>query len=236
MLRGGGVRLTCLLAALLCAAPACAQVSGSVTFLSEDRYHGASLSDGDPTLQLALAWDGSDGWYAGTQFTRVRFAYPGARAELQAEPYVGYVHALRPGRSVEAGAQYTWFSRTGRYNYPEFYVAASSERLRGRLAWMPRYFGQSTAWYAQLDGNLPLRGPFYATAHVGALHRGRGDAYRYAGNSPWRYDAAVGVGVARAGFDMQILWTTTDGEREEPCVPWQCGARNAWVLRLSRGW
>ena len=231
VLRGGGLLLTCLVAA-----PACAQVSGSVTLLSEDRYHGASLSDGDPTMQLALAWDGTDGWYAGAQAARVRFAYPGARSELQAIPYAGYVRALRHGRSVEAGAQYTWFSRSGSYNYPEFYVAASGERVRGRLAWIPRYFGQSTAWYAQVDGNRPLRGPFYAIAHVGALHQGGGDLYAYAGHAPWRYDAALGVGVARSGFDFQVTWTTASEERDDPCVPWQCGARSAWVLRLSRGW
>ncbi|MFL6591322.1 MAG: TorF family putative porin [Luteimonas sp.] len=231
MLRGGGLLLTCLVAA-----PACAQVSGSVTLLSDARYHGASLSDGDPTMQLALAWDGADGWYAGAQGTRVRFAYPGAPVELQAEPYLGYVHALRPGRSIEAGAQYTWYSKSGFYNYPEFYVAASGERLRGRLAWMPRYFGQSAAWYAQIDGNRPLHGRFYAIAHAGALHEGSGDFYGYASKGSWRYDAALGIGVARSGFDLQVSWTTSNAEPEDPCIPWQCGARSAWVLRLSRGW
>ena len=231
MLRGGGLLLTCLVAA-----PACAQVSGSVTLVSDARYHGASLSDGEPTMQLAIAWDGADGWYAGAQGTRARFAYPGAPWEMQAEPYVGYVRALRPGRSIEAGAQYTWYSSSGFYNYPEFYVAASGERIRGRLAWMPRYFGQSTAWYAQVDGNRPLRGRFYAIAHAGALHQAPSDFYGYTAHGPWRYDAALGIGVARAGFDLQVSWTTTNSEPEDPCVPWQCGARSAWVLRLSRGW
>ena len=181
MPRGGGLLLTCLLAA-----PACAQVSGSITLLSDARYHGASLSDGDPTLQLALAWDGATGWYAGTQFTRVRFVYPGADNELQAEPYFGYVRALQSGRTIEAGAQYTWFSHTTDYSYPELYAAVSGERLRARLAWMPDYYGQATAWYAQLDANRPLRGPIYAVAHVGALHQGQGGDYAYTTNASCR--------------------------------------------------
>jgi uncharacterized protein (TIGR02001 family) len=229
--RGGGLLLTCLLAA-----PACAQVSGSITVLSDARYHGTSLSDGDPTLQLALAWDSPTGWYAGSQFTRVRFAYPGADNELQAEPYFGYVRALASGRTIEAGAQYTWFSHTTDYSYPELYVAMSGERVRARLAWMPDYYGQATAWYAQLDGNHPLRGPFYAAAHAGVLHQGHGGDYAYAESATWRYDLAAGVGLARAGFDLQLSWTTGSSQSEVACVPWQCGARNAWVLRLSRNW
>jgi uncharacterized protein (TIGR02001 family) len=226
--------LTGVVLAFASAVPARAQVSGSATLLSDDRYHGASLSDGDPTMQLALAWDGADGWYAGTQFTRVRFAYPGAPSELEAEPYFGYVHALHSGRTVEAGAQYTWFSRSDFYAYPEFYAAVSGERLRTRVAWIPRYFGEATAWYVQVDGNRPLRGPFHAIAHVGALHQGHGD--RYADNGPWRYDAAAGVGVVHAGFELQVTWTTTRPGSDATCAPWQCGARSAWVLRLSRSW
>lgn len=231
MARRGG-----LLLAVVFATPAFAQVSGSAAWLSDDRYRGASLSDGAPTAQLTLAWDGADGWYAGTQFTRVRFAYPGAGNELEAAPYLGYVRELRPRLRIEAGAQYSWFSRSQRYAYPELYAGLSGERLHARVAWIHRYFGiPGQAWYAELNGDRPLRGPWRALAHAGLLRQGAVSAYGI-DTQRWRYDVAAGLGVAWRGFDLQATWTTGSANAYAGCVPWQCGARAAWVFRVSRSW
>lgn len=232
------LRCAWVLLALLFAGPACAQASGSVTLLSDYRYHGASLSDGAPTAQLALAWDRGDGWYTGLQLSRVRFAYPDAKAELQAMPYLGYVRVLHAGLNVEAGVQYTWFSIEKSYNYPELYVGLSGERLRTRVSWMPHYFGQAAAWYGEVDGSRPLHGHLRAVGHIGALRMGKADYYFEQGAERWRYDFAAGAGLALKGFDLQAIWTTTS-DRARPegrCAPWECGARNAWVLRVSRSW
>jgi uncharacterized protein (TIGR02001 family) len=226
-----------LLLAWLFAGPAWAQVSGSVTVMSNDRYDGISLSDDSPTAQLAIAWQRADGWYGGAAFTRVRFAYPGAENELQVEPYVGYVHALRPGRSIEAGAQYTWFSHSRRYGYPQLYAAWSSERIRARLAWVPGYFGQATAWYAQFDGTRPLHEPIYLIAHAGVLVQTSTDEeYASRGSDRWRYDVAAGIGATHRNLGVQLTWTTASAITRAACAPWQCGTRNAWVLTLSRSW
>ena len=232
MARRGG-----LLLALLFTTPAWAQVSGSATWLSDDRYRGASLSDGAPTAQLTLAWDGAGGWYGGAQFTRVRFVYPGARAELEAAPYFGYVHALGPRMQVEAGAQYSWFSHSQRYAYPELYAGISGERLHARLAWIHDYFGlPADAWYADLNADRPLRGRWRMLGHAGLLRQGGGNDYRGEESARWRYDVAAGLGATWSGFDLQATYTTTSANPYAGCVPWQCGARNAWVLRVSRSW
>lgn len=232
MLRRGS-----LLLAWLCSVPACAQVSGSVTVMSDYRYDGVSLSNGAPTAQLALAWDRGDGWYGGVALTRVRFQYPGAANELQAEPYLGYVHVLRRGESIEAGAQYTWFSRSTSYRYPELYAAWSGERVRARVAWMPGYFGQDAAWYAQLDGTRPLRGPFHLLAHAGVLRQSPlSTEYADTNDGGWRYDVAAGIDAVHGNLDLQLTWTTVGGHAHSACVPWECGARDGWVLTLSRSW
>jgi uncharacterized protein (TIGR02001 family) len=221
--------------ALLIAGPACAQVSGSVTLLSDYRYRGTSLSDGLPTAQAVVAWDRSDGWYGGLQLSRVRFMYPDARAELQAIPYVGYVHDLRPGLSAEAGVQYTGYSQSHRYDEPDVYVGLSGRQLHSRLSWTPHYFGQSPAWYVELDGSHALRAPWRAIGHVGVL---QSREYIEYGNAEQRVrvDAAVGIAVALGGFDLRATWTTVSGHANAACAPWQCGARNGWVLSLSRSW
>jgi hypothetical protein len=48
--------------ALLSCTSACAQVSGSATLLSDYRFRGVSLSDGQPAVQLGVAWERDDGW------------------------------------------------------------------------------------------------------------------------------------------------------------------------------
>lgn len=226
--------VSCALA-LLVAGPACAQVSGSVTLLSDFRYRGTSLSDGLPTVQALVAWDRNDGWYGGLQLSRVRFMYPGAKAELQAIPYLGYVHDLRPGVSAEAGVQYTGYSQSHRYGEPDVYVGLSGRQLRARLSWTPHYFGQSPAWYVELDGSRALRPHWRVIGHVGILQT-REYAEYGVGEERVRVDAAAGIAVALRGFDARATWTTVGGGADAVCVPWQCGAHSGWVLSLSRSW
>ena len=225
--------------ALLIAGPACAQVSGSVTLLSDDRYHGQSLSDGKPGAQLALAWDRGDGWYAGLQLSRVRFSDTDADigAQLRAAPYLGYVHAVRPGLNAEAGVQYNGFSTSRHYDFAEVYVGLSGERVRTRLSWMPRYFGQTAAEYAEVNGDHPLHGRVHAVGHIGALRFPHAEGYSRPVN-PWRIDIAAGLGVSVRGLDVQATWTTVRGASRERtlCEPWQCGGYGGWVLRLSHRW
>jgi hypothetical protein len=161
--------------------------------------------------------------------------YPDAKAELQAIPYVGYVHDLRPGLSVEAGVQYTAYSHTHRYDEPDVYVGLSGRQLHSRLSWTPHYFGQSPAWYLELDGSHALRASWRVVGHVGVL-RTRDYAEYGSAEQRLRVDAAAGVAVALRGFDVRATWTSVSGQADAACVPWQCGARNGWVLSLSRSW
>ena len=231
----------CVLAVLF-AAPACAEVSGSVTLLSDDRYRGVSLSDEAPTAQLAVAWDHGDGWYAGLQLTRVRLAYPDAPAQLQAVPYLGIVRVLRPGLNAEAGMQYSWFATSSHDDYPEFYVGLSGERVGARVSRAAHYLGQGAAWYAEVNGTYPLREHLHAIGHLGALRAGSNAAYAYrqgdGDRNRWYYDAAVGLALALAPFELQVTRSRVSGNALPGggCAASPCDARDAWVLRLTRSW
>ncbi len=226
--------VSCALA-LLVAGPACAQVSGSVTLLSDYRYRGTSLSDGLPTAQAVVAWDRSDGWYGGLQMSRVRFMYPDTGAELQAIAYAGYVRVLHAGLSAETGVQYTGYTQSHRYDEPDVYVGVSGRQWHSRLSWTPHYFGQSPAWYAELDGSHALRAPWRVIGHVGVLQTREYGEYDHAPQRV-RADAAAGIAVVLHGFDLRATWMTVDAGTHAACVPWQCGAHNGWVLSLSRSW
>jgi uncharacterized protein (TIGR02001 family) len=228
------LRVVGVLGALLVAGNACAQASGSIAVVSDYRYRGGSLSDGDPSAQLTLAWDQpGGGWYGGAQLARVRFGYPGAPGEGLLQSWAGYVHRLRSGLAVEAGAQYSAFSTTPHYDYPELYVGLGADRLRGRLSYTSRYFGRGAAWYAELDGHRPLRGPLRVFAHAGVLRVADNAEYRPVRR--WEADAALGLGWDFKVLDLQLGWTGSN-VGDDYCTPWQCGAGSGWVLRLARSW
>src|SRR5262249_5305778 len=101
----------------LAAGAACAQVSGTLSVMTDYRYRGISLSAGDPALQGSVVYDDPSGAYAGLFASNVEFAISHHR-ELEVLPYVGYVRRLASGLAVEIGAEYAAFTGPGEYNYP----------------------------------------------------------------------------------------------------------------------
>ena len=237
MLRGAVVSWALLSCGLLACTQARAQVSGSVAVVSDHRFRGASLSDGRPALQLALAWERGDGWYAGVFASSARLS---AHADLQLLSYVGYARRLHNGSSWEAGAEYTAFRQHSAGNYPELYVGLATERISGRLYYAPRYFSEDDAVaYAELDADKPLDERWRLFGHLGLLRRLRhGEAEAGEGAQRTRIDARVGIGAAFGKFDLQLARVASDGSRGR-FSGYPVGAAadtGAWVLSLSRAW
>ena len=66
-----------------------AQISGTVSLVSNYRFRGISLSADEPAAQLGIAYDDATGWYAGGFASTVEFPQSSGR-QLQAVPFVGY--------------------------------------------------------------------------------------------------------------------------------------------------
>lgn len=226
---------------LLCAAPCCAQVSGSVGVTSDYRYRGVSLSDGRPALQLNINRDFDGGAYAGVMLSSVRVDGDPA---LQWLPYAGLVRR-RGTLRWEGGVQYYGFSRGGR-GFVDAFVGVGGERVQARLHQAPRYFGEQPAWYAEVDAQHPLRSRWRLLAHAGFL-RLQEHAGMPAGH---RRDLRIGVGASWSRIDMQLAWVRScceagDGTGHgEPLAPYHHSAdppvdergEHAWVLQLSHQW
>lgn len=229
------LRAVFLLLALLSASPVLAQFSGNVAVLSDYRYRGASLSDGRPAAQVSLAYDHAAGGYAGLLVSSVRYAHNG-QADTWLLPYLGYAWRLHPGVHAEVGAQYGDFAGTGYYDYAEFYAGLSSDRLGARLYYSPRYFGQVSAAYLELNATHPLSEHLRMLGHIGLLRQQRGNGNDAAGRH--RYDLRVGLGWALpAAFDLQLSWGIVDaGDGSGLRYPWDATDKAGWVLGLSRSW
>ncbi|HEX7113295.1 MAG TPA: TorF family putative porin [Mizugakiibacter sp.] len=233
------LRHAIVLCALLCAGEAYAQVSGSVTLLSDFRYRGISLSDGDPAAQIALNWDGPGGAYAGALASSARLdGDSGTRTQLA--PYLGYAHRLRPGLSWDVGVIDAIFVGGHDYDYADVYAGLAGERFGLRLHYAHRYFGEGPpVLYAEGNGSLPLSLRLRLLGHVGVLRRNGGSG-RYSGeaNSRYRYDASVGAGLTLGAYDLQLRRVASGGG-----VYYRFGypahgaaVDDAWTLSVSRTW
>jgi uncharacterized protein (TIGR02001 family) len=215
--------------ALLAAAPADAQVFGSVSALSEYRYRGASLSDDRPVLQLHLGYDFAAGGYAGALLSNVRVD---GRSQAQALLYAGRTWTLRDDWHSEAGAQYTAFSRSGEYDHLELYAGFGSPHAGIRLHYANDYFGRLPAWYLEYDARDARSGPWHLVAHVGVLHA-NGSA-----GACCRQDWSFGVAVTQGDYEWQLAWNGAHGDLSHATgytTPGY-GSEEGPVLRVTRSW
>jgi uncharacterized protein (TIGR02001 family) len=231
-LKGGVSRRATALWFALVAANVSAQVSGSLTLVSDYRFRGVSLSYNKPAAQLGAVYDDPRGWYAGAFASTVQFADPSNR-ELQAISFVGYVWRFSSGLSSEVGADYSAFSGARVFNYPELYWGIASENLSARLYYAPRYFGQdSDAIYGEVNTAQPLLDRVRLLAHAGVLRSSSESVYT--GRAVYRvFDARVGVGVDFDQFSVQMSWVGISSLNAAYPVT-GTRSRNTGVLSLSR--
>ena len=183
---------------------ASAEVSGTVTVISDYRYRGISLSDDDPAAQVGVTYDDARGWYAGAFVSTVKSSAYGTTG-VQAIGFGGYAWRMPSGLSLEAGADYSVVTASPRYDYPEAYVGFAYQNLTGRVYYSPRYLGlDSVAVYAELNFAPPLFDNVRLLAHVGVL--GSDAKTIYGDRSPPVVDFAIGAGVDWQGFTLQLSW------------------------------
>lgn len=227
------------LSTLLFAVEAHAQVSGQVALLSDYRFRGVSLSDGQPALQVSATYDHPLGWYAGGLLSSTRLQ-PGGPHGAQWLVYTGFASRIGATLSWEVGADYTRFTGRDHYAYPELYVGLASRHLSGRVYYAQDYFRSGVpVVYAELNGTLPLSDGFYVFSHLGMLRRNGRDASE-ARVAHTRYDIRAGIGFNWQAWNVQLAWTNTRGASAGPYTFGYPTAGSsddhAWVLSLSYAW
>jgi uncharacterized protein (TIGR02001 family) len=186
------------------AAHATAQVSGSISAVSNYRYRGVSLSHNDPAAQATVVYDDPQGWYAGAFASTVRIGYPTAN-EAQGIFFAGYAHTMPFGAAFEAGIVYTGFTGTPSYAYPEIMLGAAYDKVNARVHYSPNYYGRGAdAFYGELNAAHRLYEHVQAVAHVGALWTRARNIYGNAVDTV--YDGRAGVVFDFERFSAQLSW------------------------------
>ena len=191
-----------------------AQVAFSATATTNLLYRGGSLTDGDPALSLALAYDWPHGVYAGGSLIGEADSRRGPQVLGHVE-YLGY--AVRPARGP------TWDFGVSNANYAqdtdyqasryvpyridatEFHIGAIFRDFSYFAYFSPNYFDPSVrSIYNELNGVVrPGRG-WRVLGHVGVLSQLSG----YSVRKP-HYDVSTSVIRPFKGGEGRLTWTTT---------------------------
>jgi len=203
-----------------------------VSAVSDYRYRGVSLTENDPAAQGTINYDDPSGLYVGTFLSNVRFAYASG-SEAQVLSFAGYVWQLPSGVSGEVGVDYSLFTRTHGYDYPEVYLGFASGNLSGRLYYSPRYFGRfGDAVYGELNVTQPLVDKVRIVAHGGVLHSSYYNAYAPSDNHA-TFDARVAVSFEVDSFNLELGWVGLSNSQS--AYPFASnGRKNGVVVTLTR--
>ncbi len=191
-----------------------AQVALSATATTSLLYRGGSLTDGDPALSLALAYDGPHGFYAGGSLIGEVDSRRGPQVLGHVE-YLGY--AVRPARGP------TWDFGVSNANYAqdidyqasryvpyridatEFHIGVIFRNFSYFAYFSPNYFDPTvSSIYNEFNGVVrPGRG-WRVLGHIGVLNQLSG----YSVRKP-HYDISASVIRPFKGGEARLSWTTT---------------------------
>lgn len=159
-------RLTLALALLCSCGAVHSQTSANLTLLSSYTGRGIVLNP-DPTLQLRVARDTADGWYAGGFVSPVRLD---GRRQAQLTAYGGRARQVTSTLTLDAGVSHSTYSGDERLRYSEAYAGLMAGRYSARLFYSPHYYGEGRTVYLDLNTAYPLGDRLSLAFHAGLLH------------------------------------------------------------------
>ena len=208
---------------------ALAQVSGSVSLLSDYRFRGVSLSSEQPAAQADVNYDAASGWYAGAFVSNVRFdSYPNLNRLLLA--HAGYARRIGPDLSVDAGASYADFSTGNDFDYLEAHAGVTARSINVQISFAPKYFGQHRpGTYLELNGGTQLTEALWLFGHVGVLYVRPEPSQSAAGT---QVDGRIGLRYERGSFSAQL--SRVAASRVSLIYPVEATQnRGAWVVQVT---
>lgn len=173
-----------------------AEITGTVTAVSDYDFRGITQSAQDPALQGSIDYAHESGLYAGIWASNVDF---GDDADIEIDYYGGF----SGGEEVTYDVGFVWYSypsTEAQYDYGEVYGELGYKWIAGKIWYSPDYVSAGdSAFYYEANGTFELPANFGLTAHVG-----------YSDGDYWDDDSymdwAVGVSYTLGHFDLGLKW------------------------------
>jgi|SRR5579859_3090540 len=195
---------------LLIRGVAVAQVSGNVALLSDYRYRGESLTDGQPALQAAINYDHTAGLFLGALASTARIEP--VVSGLSAQLYAGYARSLSERTSLDIGVVTYLFPHPihtlgERANdYTEAFVGASYDAVNARLYYADDYsFGAGgKAVYLEVNASRPLNERVALIGHLGYLDHLQTRQPLTGGQEHSLLDFKAGIAIDVSGLILEL--------------------------------
>src|SRR3569623_441977 len=199
--RGWRALLAALAMFLAHAAPA--QVAGSISVESDDRYRGRSLNNNQPGATGGISYDHASGIYVDVAAVAQLIGDDAGVTRLQGD--VGYAVRLDSALSLDVGvqrSQYTSHYSVGRAaHYTELFFGLTRHRGSSRVYYSPDYLRSvTTTLYAEAEAALISGEKWHLSEHAGRLFY-LTLAPAYAGFRD-QYDWRLSLGRDVHGFDL----------------------------------
>jgi uncharacterized protein (TIGR02001 family) len=200
-----------------------ADVSSTVTVVSDYDFRGYSQTLNDAALQISLDYAHDSGWYIGTWGSNIDegfYSYTDpvtgvvsfARTEVDA--YTGFKFSFGDF-GLDTGLTYYAYPGASDYNYAEIYAKASISIVSFGLYYSNDFGGKATgdnsdaAFYAYGDVGIPA-GPVTIALHAG-YSDGDGIEQGVLGGADDSYvDISAGLVYSGSNFTTSLKWITTD--------------------------
>ena len=189
------------LSLLALGAAAHADVTGTVTVVSDYDFRGITQTAQDPALQGSIDWTSESGIYLGAWGSNVDFG-DDVDTDVEIDLYGG----IRGGEDItwDLGIIYYTYMDGSEFNYPEIYASIGYKWLSGKL-WYSDEFGgvddNGEAYYIEGNASFPLAETGLGlTGHVGMSD---GD---YWDSVDGYFDWSVGVTYTLGHFNLGLKY------------------------------
>lgn len=190
------------------------EVDAALAVVSDYRFRGYSLSDGDPAIQPELTINHASGIYAG--FWGSTLADNGG-ADIETDLAVGYATTLGP---VDADVSVNWYHYPDRqeFDFVEFTTLLSAPlgpaTIGFELSYAPpqRGIGNASLHYGAIRGAVPIKGS--RLRMISAI------GYEDSAFGMNKFDWSAGLSTHAAGFEFEALYIdATRVSRDVPSDP-----------------
>ena len=199
--------------------PAEFTVTGNVAMVTDYRFRGISLSDGDPAIQGAINVNHSSGLYAGVWGSSLEDS--DLYGSVETDFYAGWTGAVSDGLTADVGmTYYVYFNgKVGDANYFEPYVSLTktlgpvSAKAGAAYAWKQDALGGDDNLYLYTDWTLGVPNtPISIAAHLGYADGAQSPKVLTLDGTGGGWDYSLGASYAvTSNLSASVTYVGVDG-------------------------
>lgn len=189
---------------LVSGAAAHAEVTGTVTAVSDYDFRGISLSATDPALQGSIDWAGESGFYLGAWASNIDYGKD-VDGDLEIDLYGGFAGETEAGLGWDVGlVYYTYPGADDVSDYPEIYGGLSYKWLELKQWYSNDVSGTDLdGFYTEGNASFELPKGIGLGLHLGYNY---GDAF----DDTEYMDYSIGFTYTLGHFDLGLKWVDND--------------------------